>query len=63
MDDKEYYSLTNRSSSWFLRNVLSKKSGKNDTSSISQKKENLSYKSLEVRQCSADAQMLLEKKS
>ena len=62
MDDKEYYSLMNRSSSWALQQALKKKN-KN-----SQKKPadnlsagNSSYTHLEALQGSADAQMLMEK--
>ncbi|MBO4532142.1 MAG: hypothetical protein J5726_00385 [Treponema sp.] len=66
MDDKEYYSLMNRSSSWQLQQVLKKKS--KAPSTAQQKTESplpgdaFTYASLELRQGSADAEMLMEKK-
>lgn len=81
MDDKEYYSLMNRSSSWALQQALKKKQKNSkkksalvenvDTKSqlLSQSQALISgsiaesYKSLEARQGSADAQMLMEKGS
>ena len=58
MDDKEYYSLMNRSSSWAVQQTLKKKHP-------SSKKEPLAdrqtYTSLELRQGKADAEMLMEK--
>ena len=63
MDDKEYYSLMNRSSSWALQQTLKKKP--NQKNATSQKKEPFSgaetYTSLELRQGKADAEMLIEK--
>ena len=68
MDDKEYYSLMNRSSSWQLQQALKKK--KSDTpASVTTKKASplpgdaSTYASLELRQGAADAQMLIEKQS
>ena len=65
MDDKEYYSLMNRSSSWILRQaVKGKKTAKEDGT---QKKEpfagNQTYTGLELRQGKADAEMLIEKQN
>ena len=67
MDDKEYYSLMNRSSSWALQQALKKKStSANKIDSNNQKSllpdNSKTYASLELRQGSADAQMLMEKK-
>jgi hypothetical protein len=76
MDDKEYYSLMNRTSSWALQQALKKKNassknvsakGKN-TANPSEKNQILydnaqSYTSLELRQGRADAEMLIEKNS
>ena len=64
MDDREYYSLMNRSSSWALQQALKKKSKdakktpptQNDVDGVN------SYTSLEARQGHADAEMLMEKK-
>ena len=63
MDDKEYYSLMNRSSSWILRLAVNgKKFAKYDGT---QKKEpfagSQTYTGLELRQGKADAEMLIEK--
>ena len=63
MDDKEYYSLMNRSSSWALQQALKKKANSNKKTP-SQK--NIvdgvnSYSALEARQGKADAEMLMEK--
>ncbi|MCR4580119.1 MAG: hypothetical protein K5681_07220 [Treponema sp.] len=58
MDDKEYYSLMNRSSSWALQQALKKKSEKKSDNSHS----NDTYKGLEARQGRADAEMLMEKR-
>ena len=64
MDDKEYYSLMNRSSSWALQQALKKKntSSKNAVSKGEQKSllpdNALTYASLELRQGSADTEML-----
>ena len=72
MDDKEYYSLMNRSSSWALQQALKKKKTDSQkkklqtnvasTSSITSTSSTESYKSLEARQGRADAEMLMEKK-
>lgn len=61
MDDKEYYSLMNRKSSWLLQQILKKK---NQDSKKSQNTSDISksFKNVEVRQGKADAEMLLEKK-
>lgn len=63
MDDKEYYSLMNRSSSWALQQAIKNKNpAKTHASS---KKEpfvgSQTYSSLELRQGKADAEMLIEK--
>ena len=63
MDDKEYYSLMNRSSSWALQQALKKKTSADkktpaEQNAISRIK---SYISLEARQGRADAEMLMEK--
>ena len=67
MDDKEYYSLMNRSSSWALQQALKKKNASKKTGNLSEKTglpDNApTYTSLELRQGSADAEMLIEKKS
>ena len=57
MDDKEYYSMMNRSSSWVLQQAVKKKPQKKDPAA----EEAPSYKSLELRQGKADAEMLMEK--
>ena len=72
MDDKEYYSLMNRSSSWALQQALKKKSSDSQKKSVrannaSASKDastlaNDNYKTLEARQGRADAEMLMEKK-
>lgn len=66
MDDKEYYSLMNRSSSWALQQALKKKNSTKKALSQAQKTElpdnAQTFTSLELRQ-GADAEMLLEKKS
>ena len=72
MDDKEYYSLMNRSSSWALQQALKKKKTDSpkkklqthaaSTSSITSTSSTESYKTLEARQGRADAEMLMEKK-
>ena len=67
MDDKEYYSLMNRSSSWVLQQALKKRNtSANKIDSNNQKSllpdNSKTYASLELRQGSADAQMLMEKK-
>lgn len=58
MDDKEYYSLMNRPSSYVLQQALKLK---NDRKKQSDKIEFKSYKNLETRQGKADAEMLMEK--
>ena len=64
MDDKEYYSLMNRSSSWALQQALKKKAKNAKKSSASKMDaEKLSYTTLEARQGRADAEMLMEKAS
>lgn len=64
MDDKEYYSLMNRSSSWALQQALKKKSSTKKTPSAQSAVDGVnSYSTLEARQGRADAEMLLEKKS
>lgn len=59
MDDKEYYNLMNRPSSWNLQQALKKARQKKKDSD----EPPSSYSSLEVRQGKADAEMLMEKKS
>ena len=63
MDDKEYYSLMNRSSSWALQQALKKKS--KDTKKTPPAQNAVdgvnSSTSLEARQGRADAEMLMEK--
>ena len=64
MDDKEYYGLMNRSSSWALQQALKKKqkvSKKTPPAQNSVYGVN-SYTSLESRQGRADAEMLMEKR-
>ena len=70
MDDKEYYSLMNRSSSWALQQAIKKtrRQNKNPDEPLSQNQTKLptgtqTYTSLELRQGSADAQMLMEKQN
>ena len=67
MDDREYYSLMNRSSSWALQQALKKKNAAKKALSGTQKTELpdnvLTFTSLELRQGRADAEMLLEKQS
>lgn len=57
MDDKEYYSLMNRPSSYALQQALKKKYIQKNTAL------NKSYRDLELRQGKADAEMLMEKES
>ena len=59
MDDKEYYSMMNRSSSWTLQQSLKKKKAEKKGPAA---KEAPSYKELELRQGKADAEMLMEKR-
>ncbi|MCR4742882.1 MAG: hypothetical protein K5866_08460 [Treponema sp.] len=59
MDDKEYYSLMNRSSSWALQEALKKSQKEKNNKS---RKEG-TYSNLEARQGRADAEMLMEKKN
>ena len=65
MDDKEYYSLMNRTSSWALQQALKKKNDTKKALSESQKTElpdnAQTFTSLELRQGRADAEMLMEK--
>ena len=62
MDDKESYSLMNRSSSWALQQALKKKNSSKKTPSAHNAIDGVnSYSSLEARQGRADAEMLLEK--
>ena len=65
MDDKEYYSLMNRSSSWVVRQSLKKKNAVKVSGTDTQKKEPFAgektYTRLELRQGKADAEMLIEK--
>lgn len=65
MDDKEYYSLMNRSSSWVVQQSLKKKNAVKVSGTDTQKKEPFAgektYTSLELRQGKADAEMLFEK--
>ena len=65
MDDKEYYTLMNRSSSWDLQQILKKKNSTKKALSESQKTElpdnAQTFTSLELRQGRADAEMLMEK--
>ena len=62
MDDKEYYSLMNRSSSWDLHQALKKKNSTKKTPSAHNAVDGVnSYSTLEARQGRADAEMLMEK--
>ena len=65
MDDKEYYTLMNRSSSWDLQQICKKKNSTKKALSETQKTElpdnALTFTSLELRQGRADAEMLMEK--
>jgi len=62
MDDKEYYSLMNRSSCWALQEALKKKNNTKKTSPSHNVVDGVNlYSTLESRQGSADAQMLMEK--
>ena len=68
MDDKEYYSLMNRSSSWALQQAIKKARQKTKSSAEPDKEYPLpsgttTYTSLELRQGKADAEMLIEKQS
>lgn len=58
MDDKEYYTMMNRSSAWTVKQALKKEKQKKDPAA----KEAPSYKNLELRQGKADAEMLMEKR-
>ena len=60
MDDKEYYSLMNRSSSWAVQQSLKKKQPQ-ATKKTALPQESQTYTSLELRQGKADAEMLMEK--
>jgi len=59
MDDKEYYTMMNRSSAWTVKQVFKKEKQKKDPAA----EEAPSYKTLELRQGKADAEMLMEKQS
>jgi len=61
MDDKEYYSLMNRPSSYALQQALKKKNGQNQTASKLKNGLIPTYRDLETRQGKADAEMLMEK--
>ena len=65
MDDKEYYSLMNRSSSWAVGQVIKKDRQKRDStgpsSSATLPGDIQTYNGLELRQGKADAEMLIEK--
>ena len=65
MDDKEYYSLMNRSSSWALQQSLKKKqsAGKNTPQKKEPFGDTQTYTSMELRQGKADAEMLMEKQN
>ena len=67
MDDKEYYTLMNRSSSWDLQQILKKKNATKKALSETQKTElpdnAQTFTSLELRQGRADAEMLIEKQN
>ena len=67
MDDKEYYSLMNRSSSWALQQAIKKarqekKDPAEPSDATSLPTGTQTYTSLELRQGKADAEMLMEKK-
>ena len=70
MDDKEYYSLMNRTSRFVINNTLnnikkkssSDKDNKSGTEQVNTQNQD-SYKNLETRQGKADAEMLMEKKN
>ncbi len=62
MDDKEYYSLMNRSSSWALQQAIKKARKEKSSEPSASKTSTTTYASLELRQGKADAEMLLEKK-
>ena len=62
MDDKEYYSLMNRSSCWALQQALKKKASTQKNMSKKNAVDGVnSYTNLETRQGRADAEMLMEK--
>ena len=63
MDDKEYYTLMNRPSSWGLQQILRKnsKSAKKTPPTHNAVDGVNSFTSLEARQGRADAEMLMEK--
>ena len=60
MDDKEYYSMMNRSSSWVVKGALKKTKGEKKGPAA---KEETSFTRLELRQGKADAEMLMEKQN
>ena len=66
MDDKEYYSLMNRSSSWAIQQTLKKNKSSKTNKVNSSEKTGLpdnaqTYASLELRQGSADTECLWKK--
>lgn len=63
MDDKEYYSLMNRSSSWALQQALKKQNQQKQKKPLIDAKnlQNNTFTNLELRQGKADAEMLMEK--
>lgn len=63
MDDKEYYSLMNRSSSWALQQAIKKARKEKSREPQSIPSGVATYTSLELRQGQADAEMLMEKKN
>ena len=60
MDDKEYYTLMNRSSSWALQQAIKKKL-KNQPVKNKLPDNAETFTSIELRQGKADAEMLMEK--
>ena len=63
MDDKEYYSLMNRSSSWLLQQAVKKQKKNNSPQKKEPSQGAATYASLELRQGKADAEMLIEKQA
>ena len=63
MDDKEYYSLMNRSSSWALQQAIKKARKEKSRGPQSIPSGATTYTGLELRQGKADAEMLMEKQS
>lgn len=62
MDDKEYYSLMNRSSSWLLQQTVKKQKNNSPQKKVPSP-GTATYASLELRQGKADAEMLIEKQA